>query len=237
MQTQKVDADLIRPNLLLGSYRFESGLLTELQQHGVTHVLQAGTGYGMQCTHIDHLVYLSIEAPDMDHIDLLTLARQAEALKFIDEGRNTGTVLVHCQMGMSRSATLVIAYLMWKEQLPFKCALAEVMSKRHIVSPNPGFCAQLQRFQDCGADILKYEPMPSEELTVAETVFRDEEWLKMLDEARTRCFATSSETCCEDLKCGELPKAAVGCRQMLQRHSDKRSKTGGLWRRIGGMFG
>ena len=48
-------------------------------------------------------------------------------------------VLVHCQQGISRSATIIIAYLMLANDLTYLEAFAHVRFKRPIVSPNLGF--------------------------------------------------------------------------------------------------
>ena len=58
-----------------------------------------------------------------------------------------GKVLVHCNDGMSRSASLVIAYLMQKYGLDFKAALSHVQSRRFCVQPNDGFEQQLREFE------------------------------------------------------------------------------------------
>ena len=58
-----------------------------------------------------------------------------------------GKVLVHCNDGMSRSASLVIAYLMQKYGLDFKKALNHVQSRRFCVQPNDGFEQQLREFE------------------------------------------------------------------------------------------
>lgn len=55
-----------------------------------------------------------------------------------------GRVLVHCLMGVSRSATLVLAFLMIAEGLTLQEAVAAVRPHRDIC-PNPGFLQQLQR--------------------------------------------------------------------------------------------
>eukprot|EP00771_Trimastix_marina_P001200 gnl/Trimastix_PCT/2254.p1 GENE.gnl/Trimastix_PCT/2254~~gnl/Trimastix_PCT/2254.p1 ORF type:complete len:324 (+),score=22.77 gnl/Trimastix_PCT/2254:77-1048(+) len=52
-------------------------------------------------------------------------------------------ILVHCAAGVSRSATLVLAYIMQRERIPFKQALLRVKTKRSCVAPNFGFVAQL----------------------------------------------------------------------------------------------
>lgn len=54
-----------------------------------------------------------------------------------------GRVFVHCLMGVSRSATLVLAFLMIVEGLTLQEAVAAVRPHRDIC-PNPGFLQQLR---------------------------------------------------------------------------------------------
>lgn len=52
-------------------------------------------------------------------------------------------VLVHCVMGRSRSATLVLAYVMMKHNLTVVDAIEHVRQRRCIL-PNHGFLKQLR---------------------------------------------------------------------------------------------
>jgi protein-tyrosine phosphatase len=54
--------------------------------------------------------------------------------------------MVHCKAGMSRSAALVIAYLMIEHKWPYEDAFTYVKKKRHIIAPNEGFVRQLRCF-------------------------------------------------------------------------------------------
>ncbi|XP_020351201.1 dual specificity protein phosphatase 13 isoform X3 [Oncorhynchus kisutch] len=56
---------------------------------------------------------------------------------------NTGNVLVHCAMGLSRSSSLVLAYLMIDKNLTLVDAIKAVAANRNIC-PNAGFLEQLR---------------------------------------------------------------------------------------------
>lgn len=65
------------------------------------------------------------------------------AAKFIENGINGGgKVLVHCMVGMSRSATCVLAYLMICKKMSAAEAIRTVRMHRDI-RPNDGFIQQL----------------------------------------------------------------------------------------------
>jgi len=81
-----------------------------------------------------------------DHPAAPLLDALTDALPFIDEHRAAGRhVLVHCAMGRSRSASIVIAYVMRAHHTPYDAALAHVRAARPCVAPNPGFAQQLAR--------------------------------------------------------------------------------------------
>ena len=58
-----------------------------------------------------------------------------------------GRVLVHCRAGVSRSATVCIAYIMQKQGLSLDSAYEFVKSKRPVIDPNINFIRQLQKFE------------------------------------------------------------------------------------------
>jgi len=66
---------------------------------------------------------------------------------FISNGLHHGSVLVHCQRGVSRSATSVIMFLMRKANMTMNQSLKLCQRRRPIVDPNPAFMNQLRTFE------------------------------------------------------------------------------------------
>jgi protein phosphatase slingshot len=56
-------------------------------------------------------------------------------------------VLVHCKMGISRSAATVTAFAMKEYRMSLKDALSHVKGRRSVVNPNDGFVAQLRDYE------------------------------------------------------------------------------------------
>lgn len=71
-----------------------------------------------------------------------------ECIQFIEDARLRGErVLVHCAMGISRSATIIIAYLMYRYRMSYADAYMYTKMRRNEVRPNPGFKTQLRFYE------------------------------------------------------------------------------------------
>lgn len=70
-----------------------------------------------------------------------------ESYLWIDEALSKGNVLVHCGAGISRSATIIIAYLMKKNKWTMDHSLKLIQGARPNANPNLGFRKQLKEFE------------------------------------------------------------------------------------------
>jgi len=64
-------------------------------------------------------------------------------LNWVSNVNNGGNILVHCFMGSSRSATLVVLYLMKNHHMTFDDAYKFIKEKRNIVNLNTKFAQEL----------------------------------------------------------------------------------------------
>uniref|UniRef100_A0ABI7ZTZ0 Dual specificity phosphatase 22 n=1 Tax=Felis catus TaxID=9685 RepID=A0ABI7ZTZ0_FELCA len=98
-----------------------------------------------------------------------------ESIKFIHECRLRGEgCLVHCLAGVSRSVTLVIAYIMTVTDFGWEDALHTVRAGRSCANPNLGFQRQLQEFEK--HEVHQYRQWLKEEY--GESPLRDAEEAK-----------------------------------------------------------
>ena len=100
-----------------------------------------------------NLNYLSFYLKDhvMENIECIFY----ECIEYIESVKEkNGRVLIHCIQGISRSVSIVMAYLIYKNKYTYDKAFSLVQSKREISSPNFGFSIQLQNFY-----LRLYEPI------------------------------------------------------------------------------
>ncbi|KAM4827095.1 protein phosphatase Slingshot homolog 1 isoform 1-T1 [Thomomys bottae] len=134
---------LIFDHLYLGS-EWNASNLEELQGSGVDYILNV-------TREIDNFfpglfAYHNIRVYDEETTDLL--AHWNEAYHFINKAkRNHSKCLVHCKMGVSRSASTVIAYAMKEFGWPLEKAYNYVKQKRSVTRPNAGFMRQLSEYE------------------------------------------------------------------------------------------
>ncbi|XP_044296639.1 protein phosphatase Slingshot homolog 1 isoform X3 [Varanus komodoensis] len=134
---------LIFDHLYLGS-EWNASNLEELRVSGVDYILNV-------TREIDNFfpgmfAYHNIRVYDEETTDLL--AHWNEAYHFINKAKkNHSKCLVHCKMGVSRSASTVIAYAMKEFGWSLEKAYNYVRQKRSIARPNAGFMGQLLEYQ------------------------------------------------------------------------------------------
>jgi len=94
------------------------------------------------CYHPTEITYLHRKIIDDSNTEMLEI--WDDSCVFIDTAIAKGAaVLVHCSAGISRSVSVVLAYLIKNRRMPLKSALHLVRSSRPIASPNIGFMRQL----------------------------------------------------------------------------------------------
>eukprot|EP00727_Mastigamoeba_balamuthi_P010914 m51a1_g6445 putative map kinase phosphatase (682) ;mRNA; r:395251-397296 len=129
-----------------------------LKRSGVTHVLNCASR--LCPTYFpDHFTYWSLDLLDDGREDLICLLYNV--IDWLENVRSTkGKVVVHCQAGVSRSATFVIAYVMWAMKWNMRKALEFVAERRKVVSPNGGFLVQLTLWERLLAAYAQPPPLP-----------------------------------------------------------------------------
>lgn len=140
-----VNLDEIEPGLWLGNVTAAADLPT-LEKLAIRSVLTIDScPLPTHVTENPSLRVKYIQASDVPREDLIKHFEDTNNFirESLEEERN---VLVHCYFGVSRSATIVIAYIMNKYKLTYDAALQRVKSKRRFVMPNPGFINQLKLF-------------------------------------------------------------------------------------------
>ncbi|CAG8721988.1 37194_t:CDS:2 [Gigaspora margarita] len=147
-------ASEIFPRLYVGSTLAASDRAW-LMDHNITHILSITDHPPQQF--LESYKYKTIPIRDNDSTNIME--HFDATYDFIYHAiRENGNVLVHCHRGVSRSATIAIAYIMKNSQMVSTAAYNFVKAKRPIICPNQGFLNQLKLYESMGCHVIKTNP-------------------------------------------------------------------------------
>lgn len=115
---------------------------TLLSQYKISHVLNVS---GSPSTKYPGVNYCEIPLLDLPEQSLNECF--SACFDFVEDGMKTGRVLVHCNAGVSRSVSIVIAFLIKNRNLSFNEAFTIVKTARPSAKPNEGFLKQLTMYE------------------------------------------------------------------------------------------
>ena len=127
---------IITDNIILGS-SFEATCQEKLKELNVSNILVCGRE--LRYHKNENFIYKKLNLRDTNEEDLIIYLY--DAFSYIDSSKKT--VYIYCKKGISRSSSIVIGYLMYKNQLKYSDAYNYVKSNRKIINPNKNFIEQL----------------------------------------------------------------------------------------------
>mmetsp|Transcript_31457 Transcript_31457/g.88252 ORF Transcript_31457/g.88252 Transcript_31457/m.88252 type:complete len:170 (+) Transcript_31457:111-620(+) len=120
---------------------------------------EAGVGLVCDCSKLeglpvyDGISYQFYDILDCEEADIRPVLDEAcEAIRgwrdadSLAESRTS--VFVHCNQGVSRSASVILSYLIKHEDMTLKEAFLHVKKQRRVIMPNPGFFGKLIEWED-----------------------------------------------------------------------------------------
>ena len=145
----KLDFKEIIPNKLYLGNNESAKNLEILQKHNITSILICG--YFLSEFFPGQFIYKTLEIQDNEYEIIINSL--IKGIEFIESNK---TILVHCREGISRSSTIVIGYIMYKEKKSYIEAENFVREKKDDIKPNENFVKQLKEFGDI-IKVCKYD--------------------------------------------------------------------------------
>lgn len=159
----------ITPYRIYIGNRVAASDLQLLQHLRVTHILNAAT----ECDNYfpKSFVYKRIQLNDEEDDDVAK--HLSDCARFIDNALQAGgTVLVHCNMGVSRSSTLVLYWLVIKNNWSLEQGFRFIQKSRTQMRPNQGFLRSIIQYRySSAANNGKRVPAATQEKILKDLVF------------------------------------------------------------------
>lgn len=143
--------------------------LKALRKAHITHIVNATTVILCHFMHqtseknLYEFSYLKVPVFDDESSDLSPYFEKV--VEFIEAGKRAGGVLVHCCAGQSRSAALIMAYLISSQKMSTIEAWNVVKNVRPSARPNQGFLRQLAIWESlCNGEVEEMNMFPSHDV-------------------------------------------------------------------------
>ena len=118
--------------------------ISHLVKYKITHILVCARELSYRFP--EDFEYLRLDLDDHHTSDILP--HLSIATDFIHSAlKSDNTVLFHCAMGISRSPSIVIAYLLRYEHLSYSDAFNFVQKRHTSTRPMPNFAKQLHHYE------------------------------------------------------------------------------------------
>eukprot|EP00035_Acanthoeca_spectabilis_P037870 m.48094 g.48094 ORF g.48094 m.48094 type:complete len:392 (-) comp8897_c1_seq2:852-2027(-) len=178
---KSVEYSLEYPSMILDDFLFlgnwASASSAKVIDHlKITHVVNATAVCGMPFQ--DKIKYIQCALDDAPGADIKQFF--SDTLSFMNDAESSGgRVLIHCQMGMSRSSTLVILWLMERHGMNLREATSYTRERRPFINPNPGFLLQLgaHELETRGKTTIRFPDEPVTLRTIYEWLADDGTWI------------------------------------------------------------
>ena len=189
----------IEPGLFIGDFASSSELST-LADNKITAIVSLANNESEIWSRpanrelvpqASHMFICCADSPTQD-----ILARLGDICDFIDNHSNKSpgqsNILVHCTAGKSRSATIVVAYLMRKNGQSLDTVMKHVRDKRSI-APSTNFLDQLRIWEEVGCEVWEDAERTRPKMAYREWIERQEKKAKYKVKAKHHrdCYVRS----------------------------------------------
>lgn len=170
-------SEIVEKFIYLGNH-VDAANQVQLKKLGITHILNVSSE--VENEHPNHFKYIRFILNDEEDVQISD--RFHEAFAYFDEIKaSNGRILVHCHQGVSRSATIVLAYLMHSKKFSLKQSYDFVKNRRKQIMPNIGFWYQLEKFEKYCYDENNKLPAEEQKAALSEFVSTLEQCVSMKD--------------------------------------------------------
>jgi 8-oxo-dGTP pyrophosphatase MutT (NUDIX family) len=115
-----------------------------IQSRKITHIINSAS---KDCTSSTFPGVQHLDIPLSDEINTSITPYLSTSVNFIKKAhKEGGSVLSHCEQGLSRSVSIVIVYLIAEKGMTYRSALNKILEKRPQAQPNPTFAKELKQF-------------------------------------------------------------------------------------------